>query len=103
MILGLHSFWYRLRASFAARRDSRRQADQEADRDAADLIRRHGDLAYYLARQMAREQRKNAVYDDIFPHSHWDRVRRRIAAMTGREITADGVRYVRSSSKATRC
>lgn len=81
--------------SRARARRAVRRALVEAD--AADLIERHGNAAYHVAKDRDRAERDRTILDQNRPARHWSRVKLRIAEMTGREVGDDTAsRYLRA-------
>ena len=73
----------------------RRASTSLVAEDAAALIAACGEGAYQEARSRAREERLGTVIDANRPPGHWDRVRREIARMTGRQTGPDtATRYL---------
>jgi hypothetical protein len=63
--------------------------------DAAALIARFGDQAYYVARDRDLDERKGKTVDDNRPVRHWSAVRVKIAKVTGKQVGEDAAtRYL---------
>jgi hypothetical protein len=65
------------------------------ERDAEALIASCRPCAYDEARTCARDARLGRVLDGNRPVGHWDKVRREIARLTGRQVGMDtATRYI---------
>ncbi|KQO42524.1 hypothetical protein [Methylobacterium sp. Leaf85] len=63
--------------------------------DAASMIARFGDSAYFVARD--RDERKGALMDMNRPARHRSAVKSRITVVTGKEVGVDtATRYLRN-------
>jgi hypothetical protein len=70
------------------------------EQDADALIASYGSGAYDEARTRAREARLGRVLDGNRPVDHWDKVRREIARLTGRQVGLDTAnRYIMRNSR----
>lgn len=54
--------------------------------DARDLLARHGERAYYVARDRDRAMRKGSVIDANRSKGHWRLVALEIARMVGKDV-----------------
>ena len=64
--------------------------------DAAALIVRFGEQAYFVARDRNRDERKGVIVDAGRPARHWSAIRLRISDITGKPVGMDATtRYLR--------
>lgn len=82
-------------SSFRKARARKATFRAQAEEDAADLVRRYGRYAYYIARENARDERQSDVGADVFPPGHWARVRQALRVMLGRDIGENGAVFTK--------
>lgn len=72
----------------------RRKYRKQAEADAADLIARFGDKAYYEARDRQLLALRGVVVDGNRPADYWGRVRAIIGRKIGRSTLDTSTRYL---------
>lgn len=72
----------------------RREAQARIDADAAAMIAKHGDSAYWVARDRALEQRLHKIVDAERTSEQWDRVRFEIRKRTGQQRAETANRFI---------